>query len=131
VNLIAHAWSVLFNRFPALNQDERETDGQPPVGISIFACLVCFALVFGAARPADVLFSSWWVELLFYALLPVAVTFMILNRSCWHREITGMARICSLLLLSSVIFCGVLLTVGALLAAGCFFTLGLKSDMGP
>jgi len=124
-------WSVLLNRFRALNQGEPETDGRPPVGISLLACLACFGIVFAVARPAEALFSTGWIELLYYPLLPVAVTFMILYRSCWHPEITGAPRTCSLLLLSSVIFCGVFLAWGMMLATGCFFAIVFQPNMGP
>src|ERR1035437_9343107 len=68
---------------------------QPPIGVAWLACLVSFGLIYWVARPVVMLLAVWWVELLVYALIPVAVSFIILYRSCWHQEITGVARTCS------------------------------------
>ncbi|HEV2695614.1 MAG TPA: hypothetical protein VG347_22170 [Verrucomicrobiae bacterium] len=82
MNCITHQCLVLFLKLRGLNRGEPETDGRPPFGISILACLGCFALVYTVAPPGEVLFGSWWIKLLFYALLPVTVTFTIMYRSC-------------------------------------------------
>ena len=122
---------MLPGRIRALNRGEPETDGQPPVGLSILAGLVCYAPVFAAGRPAEALFGTGWIELLHYPLLPVTVTFMILYRSCWHPEITGVPRTCSLLLISGLVFCGIFLATGMMLAIGCLFAIVYQPNMGP
>jgi hypothetical protein len=74
-----------------------------------FAILV---LLYWLARPAVELLDSRAAELLAYSILPVAVIFIFLYRSNWHREITGAARTCSLAVLSFFIFgCEIVVTL--------------------
>jgi hypothetical protein len=77
-------------------------------------------LVHWATRPVVNLLEVPWIEFLAYALVPVVVTFLILYRSCWHREIAGARRTCSLLLLSCVILGGVMVGSGFLLYLAMF-----------
>jgi hypothetical protein len=51
-----------------------------------------------------------WVKFLIYAIVPASVTFIFLYRSRWHPEITGVARTCSLLLITCEILTIVPLT---------------------
>ena len=114
-----------------MNQSEPSSEVQSPIAIASFACLVCFVVIVLAARPVVVLVAVWWAELLVYALIPVMVSFIILYRSCWHPEITGVVRTCSLLMLSCAIFVGVLFAIGIMLCAACVFRLALITDMSP
>ena len=103
-----------------MNNDERLSEVQSPlqrdVVIASIACFVSLLVFYSVARPAVELLEVFWEELLAYAVLPMAVTFIILYRSCWHREIMGAARTGCLLLLSSGILAGVLLAIGLMLS---------------
>lgn len=103
-----------------MNDDEQTTGIQSPLQrVIILASLACFGsftFVYWVARPAVELLEVRWAEFLIYAAIPISVTFMILYRSCWHREIARAARACSLLLLSSVILVGVLFAIGVMLS---------------
>jgi len=76
----------------------------------------------------------WWAELLAYAIVPIAVTFVVLYRSCWHREITGAARTGSVLLLSCTILVGELIAMGILLCVAvlvmCVCAFGVNAVTG-
>ena|ERR1039457_5281358 len=102
-----------------MNENEQTTEVQSPlrrdIVIASIASLVSLIIFFCAARPAVSKLQDWWAELLVYALIPISVAFVILYRSCWHREITGAARTCSLLLISCMILGGDLIAVGAVL----------------
>ncbi len=58
-----------------------------------------------------------WAEWAVYALVPIAVIFVLLYRSGWHRELTGAPRTLALIGLSGFIFCSVLIVGGAILTA--------------
>jgi hypothetical protein len=131
VKWINHRLTGLFRRSGGPPLDGPPPEASSPVGLALFACVASFGLVVLLARPWVALLSIWWIELWVYSLIPVALTFIILYRSTWCPEITGVARTCSLLLLSCAILGGIILAIGLLLALGCFFVLGLKSDLGP
>ena len=101
-----------------MNNDERLSEVQSPLQrdmvIAAIACFISLLVFYSVARPVVELLEVFWEELLAYAIIPMAVTFIILYRSCWHREIVGVARTGSLLLLSSVILIGVLLAIGVM-----------------
>lgn len=107
-----------------MNENEQPSEVQSPlqraVVMASLACFISLAFVYGVARPAVELLGIPWVEGLVYALIPVAVTFVILYRSCWHREIMGAARTCSVLLFSCIILAGVLMAMGFLLYIALF-----------
>jgi hypothetical protein len=93
---------------------------QRAVILAVFACFVSLALIYWASRPLVNQLEVPWIEFLAYALVPMAVTFMILYRSGWHREIFGARRTCSLLLLSFTILGGVILGSSLLLYMAMF-----------
>ena len=105
----------MFKRFAlgsdlgGLSDNEQLQQVQSPVGVCSIACFVSLALVYFAARPVVSRLEVWWAELLVYALIPTLLTFILLYRSSWHREITGAPRTLSLALLSSVILGGVMI----------------------
>src|SRR5258708_39057012 len=92
---------------------------QPPseraIVMAFIACLVSSAFFYSVARPVVEPLEIGWYKFLIYAIVPTSVTFIILYRSCWHSEITGIARTCSLLLLTCAILGAVLLTVESML----------------
>lgn len=97
--------------------------------ILTIAAVACFASSLGfylISRREVAQLQVWWAELLVYAVVPVAVTFVVLYRSDWHREITGAARTCSLLLLSGAILGGeMILAVVMFCVAAVFICAGL------
>jgi hypothetical protein len=107
-----------------VNEIDQQSEVQSPlqraVVIAAIACFVSLAFSYWMGRPAVGLLEDRWAELLAYAIIPMAVTFIILYRSCWHREIMGAVRTCVLLLLSWVILLGVLLAVGVMLCMAWF-----------
>ena len=102
-----------------VDNNEPTPEVQPPLQramvIASFACFFSLLLVYWVARPAAGRLEAGGAEFVVYAILPTSLTFIVLYRSCWHREITGAARTCSLLLLSGVILAGVLAAIGVLL----------------
>jgi type IV secretory pathway TraG/TraD family ATPase VirD4 len=107
-----------------MNDNEQTPEVQSPLQrVFITASIACFAsLIFfyWVARPAVKLLEVRWIELLVYATIPISVIFVILYRSCWHREITGAARTCSLLLLSGIILGSELIATGIILCVAMF-----------
>ena len=117
---ILNQCAPLLRRFSALNQNDPSAEVQPPV---VMACLVCFISVVWLARPVVRLVGIGWIGLLIYALIPIAASFVILYRRYWHQEITGLARIRSMVLWSSAIFGIVSFSVGLMVAILCFFAI--------
>jgi hypothetical protein len=107
-----------------MDDNEQKTEVQPSseqfVVIASIARLVSSLFSYWIARRAVELLEARWVQWLVYAIIPIIVTFIILYRSCWHSEITGAARTCSLLLLSSIILIGMLFVIGIMLCMGWF-----------
>lgn len=90
---------------------------QPPIGMAGFACMVCLAVVYLAARPLMNWLDIWWAGVLLCSVIPIAVAFLILYRSSWHRELPRVTRILSTILMSCLLFCCVLIVGLAILAA--------------
>ena len=107
-----------------MNANDQTTQAQSPLQRAfIVASLACFfsvLAVYWVERPVVELLEVRWARILIYGLLPTSVTFIILYRSCWHREIAGVARTCSVLLLSCVIFLGAIAALGVLLCLAWF-----------
>jgi hypothetical protein len=99
---------------------EIQSPVQRAVILAVFTCFISLALIYWATRPVVNLIKIPWIEFLAYALGPLAVTFMILYRSGWHREIFGAKRTCTLLLLSFAILGGVILGSSLLLYIAMF-----------
>jgi len=104
-----------------MEENDQPAEVRLPVGMAAIACIVCFAFVFGATKSAVVRLGVWWVELLIYALIPIAVSFVILYRSHWHLEMARVARTSRLILLSCLIFCSEFLFFALLITAMCIF----------
>jgi hypothetical protein len=113
------------------NDQIPEPEAQPPLQramvMASLACFVSLTIFYWVARPAVELLEVRWFELLVYALIPMAVTFIILYRSCWHREITGAARTCSVLFLSCFILSSELIAIGFMV---CLAMFGLNAITG-
>jgi cytochrome bd-type quinol oxidase subunit 2 len=116
MNAFIKRCALFLGRWRVVNHHDRPSEFQFPlprvIVIALLACLVSLLFIYWAARPVVERLEVWWVEWLVYALIPIAVTFIILYCSSWHREITGAARTCSLLLLSCVILGGLLFAIG-------------------
>jgi hypothetical protein len=115
-----------------MDDDEQMPEIPPPaIVVAFIASLISLMLVYWVARPAVERLEDGWVQLLVYAFVPMTTAFVILYRSDWHPEITGVARTCSLLLLSGIIFIGVLIACGVMLCIGLFYCVGLSNNQGP
>lgn len=99
---------------------EDQSPSQRAVITASLAGLAALMFFYWVARPAVQLLEIRWAELLVYAIIPVSVTFTILYRSYWHREITGAARTCSLLLLSGIILGGEVIATGFMFCLAMF-----------
>ena len=98
-----------------------QSPSQEIIGIASFACLAALIFFYWYAGPAVKALDVWWAKLLVYVAIPILVTFIILYRSGWHRELVGLTRTCSLLLLACVILVGVYFVIGAMLVGGAYF----------
>jgi hypothetical protein len=107
-----------------MNDNNQTPEVQSPLQrvfvIASIACFVSLIFLYWVARRAVDLLEVRWIELLVYAIIPVSVTFIILYRSCWHREITGAARTCSLFLLSCIILGSEVIAIGIILCIAMF-----------
>jgi hypothetical protein len=79
--------------------------------IGSLTCLVSALAFYEVAHAFVSRLQVWWMEAIIYAVVPLSVTFVVLYRSCWHREITGAARTSRLLLLSCAIVGGEVIAV--------------------
>ena len=108
-----------------MNEDNQMVEEpQPARRVMTIPALVCFATALGfylIARREVSQLQVWWAELLVYALVPSVVTFVVLYRSGWHREITGAARTCSVFLLSCAILGSEMIAVIMMLAWAVLF----------
>lgn len=102
-----------------MDQDQSYAGVQSPMQRAVvfasFACFISFVSFYCVARPAVELLGVYWAEWLIYAVIPIAVTFFIMYRSCWHPEITRAARAGAVFLLSGVILISVLIATGFML----------------
>lgn len=97
-----------------------------------FACLVSWAIIYFATRPViwlDHLPGLAWLLLVLFTVLPLAVVFLILYFSAWHREFPAVRRVISVAFSSCLILAADLLVVATLGAAGCLI-IGLSRRMG-
>jgi hypothetical protein len=99
---------------------EDQSPSQRAVVIASLASFASLMFFYWVASPAVALLEIRWAELLVYAIIPISATFTILYRSCWHPEITGAARTCSLLLLSSIILGSELIAIGFMFCMAMF-----------
>ena len=91
------------------------------------ACFLALLFCYWAARPVVDQLEVRWARWLAYAIIPMAITFTMLYRSCWHREITGAARTLSLLLLCGLILGGELIAIAVML---CLLLFGMNAITG-
>jgi hypothetical protein len=101
---------------PALNEPEPSIPASSPIGLAAFLCLALFGLVYWAARPLVARIGNGGVEFLAYALLPLGITFTLLYRSAWHREMAVVKRTSYLMVTTGLILCSDLVLIGILLA---------------
>jgi len=108
-----------------MNQTESPIEVQSPTQragvIAAFACLASSAYLFWVVSPAVELLGARWAELLVYTLVPITLTFTILHGSNFHREMTRMVRASFLLLVSCLIFGGILFFMAVLVFCACAF----------
>jgi len=107
-----------------MNVSRQDQVSQPPIGIAGFVCLLCFVVTCWISRLLENLYNGSWVYGLLSISFPLSVTFIILYRSSWHRELPTVTRILSMVLSAFIIFGVVLLVSGLLVAAFCVFVSG-------
>jgi hypothetical protein len=99
-----------------MNDEEQPLEMQSPsqrvFAVASIACFLSLIILDWVVSSVINLIAVPWVELLVYAILPISVTFTILYRSGWHREISAAKRTGSLFLLSCAILGGVLVASG-------------------
>jgi hypothetical protein len=119
VKAIPKRFAILLSRLREVNRIGRRTRVQSPVFFSSFVCFATFLFVAWTANPLFATQQFEWVELMIDAGIPIAVTFVFLYGSSWHREISGAKRTLSLILLSFVVFGGVVTSSIVLLVLLC------------
>jgi hypothetical protein len=87
-------------------EPESEIMSSRAIRLGSLACLISALVFWGIAHALVSRMQVWWMEALVYSLVPISVTFIILYRSCWRREITGAARTLRLLAFSCLIATG-------------------------
>jgi hypothetical protein len=102
-----------------LNHNDRPTQAQSPIGAAWAAALFSFIVIYWLDGQVVSSLRVWWEQLLVYGMVPMLLAFIILYRSCWHREFTNAARNPLLVLMSFFIFGGVLITVGLAMGLIC------------
>lgn len=111
--------------------DEQESKPQSPseraLILASIACFVSYSIAKRVVEPLEI----GWAKYMVYALIPISVTFIILYRSCWHPEITGIARTYSLLLFACIILSIVLLTFEFVLCVAPIFIAVFSNGSGP
>jgi hypothetical protein len=105
-----------------MDDNEQMPEVQPSaeqvvIGASII-CFVSLIIIYCIAERAVGRLGVLWLEFLLYGIIPTSATFLYLYRSCWHPEITGVARAGTLLLLSCIILFGVCFFIGFMLCFG-------------
>ena len=116
---------------PAVNNpDEPSSDEQSPLRWAFVACLMALTVIYWTTHPLVARLGVWWAEVLVYAVIPIAVTFVILDRSCWHRELGAWRRVGSELLVSCAIFAGALLAMGVLISLAWFGAIAIGTKIG-
>lgn len=96
-------------------------EAEPPIGMAALACLICLAVAAITMSLLLPVLNFLWVKGFTYLLVPMAVTFRILYRSEWHRELARGTRILSMLLSAGIIFCVDIGMIVAAIAAACLF----------
>lgn len=92
-----------------LSQNDRPPEAQSPLGSSAMAALVSFIFIYWLDGRWVSTLQLWWAQLLAYGFIPMLLAFIILYRSSWHRQIGRCARASLLVLMSGIIFGGVLI----------------------
>ncbi len=97
---------------------------------AFITCFVALVIIYWVAHPVVSELGIWWAEGLAYAAIPITATFTILYRSRWHQEVAGGRRTGSLLLISCVIFGGVLLALAAMIPLVWFCAIAIRVCAG-
>ena len=109
-----------------LNHNDRPPQAQSPIGASAAAALISFVLIYSLDSRVIASIGAWWEQLALYAVVPTLLAFIILYRSSWHQEIRTATRSPLLMLMSLLVFCGVLIALGIAMILVCvaFFAFG-------
>ena len=116
------------------NGNGQTNENTLPIILAGFGCLLCLPIVYLATMPVVWAIHAQWIYSLLaplFILVPMSAAFVILYRSLWHRDWPGAKRVLSLILVSGLIFCGVLVVIGMVLAAGSLYTGALNLKVKP
>lgn len=114
-----------------MNRDEQMDENRTLFLAAGFVCLGSLAVACLAMRSVILLIHARWTAWLLPAvvtLIPLAMTFIILYCSAWHREFSKARRVVSMILSSCIIFSVDLLVMVVVVAAGCLM-IGLGRAM--
>ena len=132
--ILIERFTTFLSRLRLMNNHEPAPNSQSPppecIGIASFACLMALVFFYWYAGPAVRALDVWWAKWLVYACIPILVSFIILYRSGWHREMIGLARTWRLFLLSCAILVGVYFAIGAMLVVAAYGLSSMQSHVG-
>jgi len=94
-------WNLFLER---LQQSDQPPESQSPILVAGAAALVAFVITCWLGSHYVTSLRLWWTELLVYPILPSALAFILLHRSCWHQEMRRSTRALLLALTSCAIF---------------------------
>lgn len=109
-----------------MNVEGKTNDDTPPVVLAVLGGLLCLPIIRILTNPVGRFVNARlaeWVILGTFVLVPMAVAFVILYRSSWHREYSRLRRVVSVLLSSCAVYfvdlvvAGVLLLIASLMIA--------------
>jgi hypothetical protein len=114
----------------SINPSEFQFPMPRAIAVASLACFVSLIFIYWVARAAVEMLGVWWAELLVYGSVPIFATFIILYRSNWHQEVTGMPRTCYLLLVSCLILGALLFLLGVSVLVVSLFTSAIPARAG-
>ena len=113
-----------------MKKDEHIEKVEPPIGLAGGVCAISLvASLFGIRYLSHLFDAQGWMTWFFAVSIPASLTFIVLYRSSWHRELPKTTRVLSMIL-SALIICAVVLLVAVLvvICAAVFFGNGMISS---
>jgi hypothetical protein len=88
----------------SMDHDEQPSQTEPPTGIAFGVCIILFSLIYILTKQEFSQLENWWVKMFISLFIPNSLSFLILYRSSWRREMSRMARTLFLIWQSFIIF---------------------------
>ena len=117
-----------------MNEDEQTPSvdsSEQSIVIVWLGCFISLTAFYWITRPLVSRLQVWWAELLIYSIVPISVTFILLYRICWRKELSGWARTCCVLALSCIILAVELIFIGIMLCIIMFGVGAFSNGSGP